>query len=255
MNNFTSIRNGLREHIAAGKLGPYDLGIYCFLHLSADWATGIYHGCALTIAFQFGDPRQKTCIQQSIRRLRDRGYINFRRGDGARGAYPILINKYEPTVGKLSGTRLNAWQHGELVQPEYEPQNGEATVLQRWSDRDTTVKQPIQDLKTLQDVQDVEDKAKARKRTAPFDPPTLQQVANYCQERHNAVDPQHWLDYYTSNGWRVGRNPMKDWKAAVRTWEQNGVNHASGNLNGDGKPSVGQIVEREVAILHARRAQ
>lgn len=53
-----------------------------------------------------------------------------------------------------------------------------------------------------------------------FTPPTLEQVRTYCLERGNNVNPQRFLDYYTSNGWMVGKNKMKDWKAAVRTWEQ-----------------------------------
>ena len=50
--------------------------------------------------------------------------------------------------------------------------------------------------------------------------PTLEEVKEYCSERGNKVDPERWFDYYTSNGWKVGKNPMKDWKAAVRTWER-----------------------------------
>ena len=50
--------------------------------------------------------------------------------------------------------------------------------------------------------------------------PTLEEVKAYCSERGNKVDPERWFDYYTSNGWKVGKNPMKDWKAAVRTWER-----------------------------------
>ena len=53
-----------------------------------------------------------------------------------------------------------------------------------------------------------------------FTPPTLEEVAAYCQERGNNVNPEHFISYYESNGWKVGRNAMKDWKAAVRTWEQ-----------------------------------
>ena len=53
-----------------------------------------------------------------------------------------------------------------------------------------------------------------------FAPPTLEEVRSYCRERNNRVDAQRFIDYYTSNGWKVGRNPMKDWKAAVRTWER-----------------------------------
>jgi hypothetical protein len=53
-------------------------------------------------------------------------------------------------------------------------------------------------------------------------------VAAYCAERGKGVDPERWYDYYTANGWRVGRNAMKDWRAAVRTWERNGYADASG---------------------------
>ena len=53
--------------------------------------------------------------------------------------------------------------------------------------------------------------------------PTLEEVKEYCSERGNKVDPERWFDYYTSNGWKVGKNPMKDWKAAVRTWERGEV--------------------------------
>lgn len=52
-------------------------------------------------------------------------------------------------------------------------------------------------------------------------PPSLEDVQAYCKERGGKVDAGKWFDYYTSNGWKVGKNPMKDWKAAVRTWEQN----------------------------------
>ena len=53
-----------------------------------------------------------------------------------------------------------------------------------------------------------------------FTPPTVDQVREYCEERGNSVNPQRFVDYYSSNGWMVGKNKMKDWKAAVRTWEQ-----------------------------------
>lgn len=52
--------------------------------------------------------------------------------------------------------------------------------------------------------------------------PSLEEVIQYCRDRGNLVDPQKWFDYYSANGWKVGRNPMRDWRAAVRTWEKNG---------------------------------
>lgn len=58
-----------------------------------------------------------------------------------------------------------------------------------------------------------------RKSAAAFSPPSLEEVQAYCYERHNSIDPQSFIDFYMSKNWYVGKNKMKDWKAAVRTWE------------------------------------
>ena len=50
--------------------------------------------------------------------------------------------------------------------------------------------------------------------------PSLQEVIDYCNERNNGVDANTWYDFYSSKGWVIGKSPMKDWKAAVRTWER-----------------------------------
>lgn len=66
------------------------------------------------------------------------------------------------------------------------------------------------------DIEIEKDSVRAKR----FTPPTLEEVKAYCSERGNHVDAERWFDYYTSNGWKVGKNQMKDWKAAVRTWER-----------------------------------
>ena len=53
-----------------------------------------------------------------------------------------------------------------------------------------------------------------------FQKPTIEEIRHYCLERGNNVDPNKFFDFYESKGWGVGKAPMKDWKAAVRTWEQ-----------------------------------
>ena len=53
-----------------------------------------------------------------------------------------------------------------------------------------------------------------------FSKPSLEEVKEYCEQRKNGIDPQHFIDFYESKGWKVGNQPMKDWKACVRTWEQ-----------------------------------
>ena len=80
--------------------------------------------------------------------------------------------------------------------------------------------------KELPNIKEIPKSINTRTRTREkFTPPTLEDVKAYCKERQNNVDPVRWFDYYTSNGWKVGRNSMKDWKAAVRTWERSGYNN------------------------------
>ena len=63
-----------------------------------------------------------------------------------------------------------------------------------------------------------------------FVPPTLEEVKAYCAERKNNVDAERFVNYYESNGWMVGKSKMKDWKAAVRTWEKNSFDNKKKNV-------------------------
>ena len=58
------------------------------------------------------------------------------------------------------------------------------------------------------------------KKNTKFQKPSLEEIRLYCQERNNSVDPEKFFNFYESKGWIIGKSPMKDWKAAVRTWEQ-----------------------------------
>lgn len=75
-------------------------------------------------------------------------------------------------------------------------------------------------------------------RASRFTRPSVEEVAEYCRERGNSVDAEHFVDYYNANGWKVGKNPMKDWKAAVRNWEKRDADkpakqEPSGNIFAD----------------------
>ena len=56
-----------------------------------------------------------------------------------------------------------------------------------------------------------------------FKQPTLEEVKIYCKERNRGVNAVKWFNHYTSNGWKVGKNSMKNWKAAVHTWEESDI--------------------------------
>ena len=64
-----------------------------------------------------------------------------------------------------------------------------------------------------------------RKKAKAFFPPTFEEVKAYCDKRQNHVDVQRFIDFYSAKGWMIGKNKMKDWQAAVRTWERDDANY------------------------------
>lgn len=57
-------------------------------------------------------------------------------------------------------------------------------------------------------------------RATRFTPPTVKEVEEYCRERKNNIDPARFVDFYSSKDWMIGKNKMRDWRAAVRNWER-----------------------------------
>ena len=95
------------------------------------------------------------------------------------------------------------------------------------------------------------------KKVARFTPPTAEEVHEYCRERGNSVDAQRFYDFYTANGWCQGRGkPIKDWRAAVRTWEREEEHYKHNHGQRTNKESVQsqrrESIAREVADLDAQ---
>lgn len=53
-----------------------------------------------------------------------------------------------------------------------------------------------------------------------FSKPSIDDIRSYCFQRGNNVDAESFFNFYESKGWLIGKSPMKDWKAAIRTWEK-----------------------------------
>ena len=81
--------------------------------------------------------------------------------------------------------------------------------------------------------EDISLPAEAPTKTKRFSPPSVEDVAAYCQERKNGIDADAFVDYYSARNWTMGKTKMKDWKAAVRTWERN---RKGGGSNAYGRP-------------------
>ena len=61
----------------------------------------------------------------------------------------------------------------------------------------------------------------SNKRKAKFVKPTIEEIRCFCEERNNGIDADEFFNFYESKGWVIGKSPMKDWKACIRTWERN----------------------------------
>ena len=86
------------------------------------------------------------------------------------------------------------------------PRDKQMTIIRQADDKQTTT---IKEYKNTRNTRNI------------YYRPTIEEVESYCRERNKGVDPQRWFNYYQANGWKVGKNPMKDWRACVRTWERN----------------------------------
>ncbi len=93
------------------------------------------------------------------------------------------------------------------------------------------------------------------KRNNIFIIPELSEIAAYCIERKTGINPQTFFDHYSSNGWMVGKNKMKDWKAAIRTWEARGGNQNAGIRTNRSDPRDKTLQSREDAEVAAITAK
>lgn len=87
----------------------------------------------------------------------------------------------------------------------------------------TIFKQQTSDGRTVSDTNNNDNNIKNEKKeknNGRFHPPTIEEIRDYCLERKSNVDANRFFDFYESKGWMVGKNKMKDWKAAVRNWEK-----------------------------------
>lgn len=132
------------------------------------------------------------------------------RYDGQLGIYAQMI---EPTIKRrLDGQK--GGRKGTTQVPIQGTTIGTAIVTSEAREEEKS-----KEYNTLSDER-VNTHTRTREKKSTFTPPAVEEVREYCDERKNNVDPERFVDHYTANGWRVGKNPMKDWKAAIRNWEK-----------------------------------
>ena len=152
-------------------------------------------------------------IKQALSIFKDLGLIDVL-DNGA--IYMLDIQNF---IGKGSSEADRKREYRQRIETD---RTNVQTNLRQISDK-STPEIEIELEKDIEIEKEIHSSAKStttkRKR---FEKPTLSQITQYCLERNNNVNAEQFYDYYESNGWKVGKNSMKDWKACVRTWERNG---------------------------------
>ena len=124
----------------------------------------------------------------------------------------IRNDRYKPTVYAEEKAQLQCKENGAYT---LGIPNGYQMETQVRLGKDRLVKGSIVE------GNDMGDSAESPTKTKNFIPPTVEEVRDYCYERGNNVDPEQFVDFYTAKGWMLGKNKMKCWRSAVRTWERN----------------------------------
>lgn len=159
------------------------------------------------------------------------------------------IEKLEST-GEITRKTTNRFtvvtvENWSLYQADYDDDDKQMTNKRQTDDKQMTNGWQTDDKRTLYKeykktrIQENNNSARTRVShgdgVSKFVKPTLQEVKAYCIERGNDVDPERFVDFYEAKGWMVGKNKMKDWRAAVRNWERNEASKSAGQVQQEGR--------------------
>lgn len=123
---------------------------------------------------------------------------------------------------------IAGWEEYQNIEGMKKIRESKRLAQARWRAKKSTVDTTVDTTRYLVDDADkeedkeidIEEENIIRAKTTKFIPPTVEEVEAYCFERANRVNAEQFVDFYSAKGWMLGKNKMKDWKAAVRTWER-----------------------------------
>lgn len=179
------------------------------LSLPENWDYTVAGLCAI-------NKESKSAIQAALKELEDSGYLIRTRTQDDKGRFDYVYDIYEkPRHGEPRPENRLTDNPCTENPPQYNTNN---KLLNNKILKDKVNKERVGVAKN--NASNVINNNVERVSASRFSRPTLEEVKAYCEERGNGIDPEHFIDYYEANGWKVGKNSMKDWKAAVRNWEK-----------------------------------
>lgn len=191
---------------------------------------GVFGSLAEEIALKI-DEENTDIVQETIDYLKENGMITVLSNDPESIAIPETL--------ECTGSEAYSTERSRRCRDK---KRCNATDLQQSATKCSALQ--LREREREREDKDIEKREKIGTKSQRFITPTLEEVEAYCKERNNVVDAKAFIDFYESKGWMVGKNKMKDWKAAVRTWERREQKPKPGQTK---KPQYKQYIQREVS--------
>ncbi|MFA6097577.1 MAG: hypothetical protein WC788_08210 [Candidatus Paceibacterota bacterium] len=194
------------------NLDPSEKLLYIYLFTNSHTnICGIYEIALKIIAFETGF--DKDMVERILKRFEDDGKIFYIENR-------IIVKNFIKHQKLHPNMILGIKKELANIPKEIMAKIKENTVLKQSHIEDIgRLSKPFKDMPLSESESESELESKSKKKESRFAPPSFEEVKKYCEERKNTVSPQSFIDFYESKGWFVGKNKMKSWKAAVRTWE------------------------------------
>ena len=159
-------------------------------------------------------------IQKTKQTLKEHGLIDIvqRRKDGKIEGWFIKVS-YLVSERKADEIKINVQESNNTQNEQVENCTSGNEETNALKEKIKCLKKEIEMLKN-NNIGGNNNTQKSEKKER-FKAPTVEEVQEYCAERGNNIDAQHFVDYYSARGWMLGKNHIKDWKACIRTWERN----------------------------------
>ena len=160
-------------------------------------------------------------IQKTKQTLKEHGLIDIvqRRKDGKIEGWFIKVS-YLVSERKADEIKINVQESNNTQNEQVENCTSSNEETNALKEKIKCLKKEIEMLKNNNIGENNNNTQKTEKKER-FKAPTVEEVQEYCTERGNNIDAQHFVDYYSARGWMLGKNHIKDWKACIRTWERN----------------------------------
>lgn len=187
---------------------PNTLALFIHLLLRANYCDLDFHGRVIkrgqmvtTLpSLSTGTGLSIQQVRTSLKHLISTGEVTDESSNQYRIITVVKYDEYQSSTGKLTGNQ----------------QATNRQVNRQLTDNLTSSIEYIEDIERDRKIDSpTEREGKTAKR---FTPPSRKEILSYCQEAGIQIDVDRFIDYYTSNGWMVGKNRMKDFRATIRNW-------------------------------------